>query len=59
MTLALIVDFIAVATEEGGGFLLDCPKALAGTLVDKLTFYRLRAKVTIEDMSATLGVMAV
>ncbi len=57
----IVVDFIAVeaAPEDGGGFFLDCPKALAGALVDKLTFYRLRAKVTIEDLSAALGVMAV
>jgi hypothetical protein len=57
----IVVDFIAVeaAPEDGGGFLLDCPKALADTLVDKLTFYRLRAKVTIEDLSDALGVMAV
>ena len=57
----IVVDFIAVeaAPEDGGGFFLDCPKALASTLKDKLTFYRLRAKVTIEDLSDALGVMAV
>ncbi len=57
----IVVDFIAVEAtpEDGGGFFLDCPKALADALVDKLTFYRLRAKVTIEDLSAALGVMAV
>ena len=34
----IIVDFmIAEApTEDGGGFFLDCPRALAGTLVEKL-----------------------
>ena len=57
----IVVDFITVeaAPEDGGGFFLDCPKALAATLVEKLTFYRLRAKVTIEDLSEALGVMAV
>jgi hypothetical protein len=57
----IVVDFIAVAAapEDGGGFFLDCPKALAATLVEKLTFYRLRAKVGIEDLSQALGVMAV
>ena len=57
----IVADFIVFeATEEdGGGFLIDCPRALAGTLVDKLTFYKLRAKVQIEDLSAALGVMAV
>ena len=57
----IIVDFIIVeaTAEDGGGFFLDCPRALAETLVEKLKFYRLRAKVAIDDMSDTLGVMAV
>jgi tRNA-modifying protein YgfZ len=55
----IIVDFmIAEApTEDGGGFFLDCPRALAGTLVEKLNFYKLRAKVICEDLSEILGVM--
>ena len=57
----IIVDFIAAEAEpeDGGGFFLDCPRALAGALVEKLNFYKLRAKVTAEDVSAALGVMAV
>ena len=57
----IIVDFIVVeaAPADGGGFLLDCPRALAPALVDKLNFYKLRAKVTVEDLSQALGVMAV
>ena len=57
----IIVDFmIAEApTEDGGGFFLDCPRALAGTLVEKLNFYKLRAKVICEDLSEILGVMVV
>jgi tRNA-modifying protein YgfZ len=57
----IIVDFIVTEAEDedGGGFFLDCPKALAGMLVDKLTFYKLRAKLTVEDLSPALGVMAV
>jgi folate-binding protein YgfZ len=57
----IIVDFIVTEAEaaDGGGFFLDCPRALAGTLVEKLTFYRLRAKIGIEDLSDTLGVMAI
>ena len=57
----IIVDFIAAEAEldDGGGFFLDCPRALAGVLVEKLNFYKLRAKVTAEDVSAALGVMAV
>jgi folate-binding protein YgfZ len=56
----IIADFIVfeASEEDGGGFLLDCPRALAGTLADKLNFYKLRAKVAVQDLSATLGVMA-
>jgi len=57
----IVVDFLAVeaAAEDGGGIFLDCPRALAGALVEKLTFYKLRAKVSIEDLSEALTVMAV
>jgi folate-binding Fe-S cluster repair protein YgfZ len=36
----IIVDFIVVEAlpEDGSGFLLDCPKVLAQTQVEKLTF---------------------
>ena len=57
----IIADFIIAEAEaaDGGGFFLDCPRALAQTLVQKLTLYRLRARITIEDLSDTLAVMAV
>jgi tRNA-modifying protein YgfZ len=57
----IIVDFIIAEApaEDGGGFFLDCPRALALTLVEKLNFYKLRAKVICEDLSEVLGVMAV
>jgi tRNA-modifying protein YgfZ len=57
----IIADFIIAEApaEDGGGFFLDIPKALAGTLVEKLNFYKLRAKVICEDLSEVLGVMAV
>ena len=56
----IIVDFIAAeaSAEDGGGFFLDCPRALAIALRDKLNFYKLRAKVMVEDLSEVLGVMA-
>ena len=44
--------------QDGGGFFLDCPKALAQDFMRKLNFYKLRAKVIVEDLSETLGVMA-
>ena len=57
----IIGDFLVAeaAPADGGGFFLDVPKALARTLVDKLNFYKLRAKVMVEDLSEVLGVMAV
>jgi len=57
----IIVDFIVAEApaEDGGGFFLDCPRALAAALVEKLNFYKLRAKVVCEDLSEALGVMAV
>src|SRR5579872_5344030 len=56
----ITVDFLITEAPagQGGGFLIDCPKALAQTLADKLTFYRLRAKVSVENLSASLGVLA-
>jgi folate-binding protein YgfZ len=57
----IVIDFFVFeATEDdGGGFLIDCPRALAPALAEKLGFYKLRAKVQIDDLSAALGVMAV
>jgi len=57
----IIVDCIVAEApaEDGGGFFLDCPRALALDLVQKLNFYKLRAKVVCEDLSETLGVMAI
>ena len=57
----IIVDFIIAEAPaaDGGGFFLDVPKALAGTLVERLNFYKLRAKVICEDLSEVLGVMAI
>jgi folate-binding protein YgfZ len=57
----ITADFLITEAPSGhgGGFLIDCPKALAQSLTDKLTFYRLRAKVGIENLSDGLGVLAV
>ena len=57
----IIVDCIVAeaSAAEGGGFFLDCPRALAGLLVEKLNFYKLRAKAICEDLSEVLGVLAV
>jgi folate-binding protein YgfZ len=57
----IIADFIVIEGPAmgGGGFFLDIPRALAATLVEKFNLYKLRAKVTIEDLSETFAVLAV
>ncbi|MGY3037869.1 folate-binding protein YgfZ [Bradyrhizobium sp. USDA 4354] len=56
----IVVDFLITEAPagHGGGFLIDCPKALADTLATKLKFYKLRAKVTVDNLSGDLGVLA-
>jgi tRNA-modifying protein YgfZ len=55
----ITVDFLITEAPpgEGGGFLIDCPRALAQGLADKLGFYKLRAKVAVENLSDRLGVL--
>lgn len=57
----IIADFFAVqaSAADGGGIFLDAPRALIEPLRDRLNFYKLRAKITVEDLSSALGVMAV
>src|SRR5260370_41198069 len=56
----IVVDFLITEAPagHGGGFLIDCPRALAQALADKLGFYKLRAKVDIETLSDGIGVLA-
>lgn len=56
----IIVDFLITEAPagHGGGFLLDLPRALAQSLTDKLNFYKLRAKVAVENLSDGMGVLA-
>jgi len=56
----IIADFLIAEAPagQGGGVLIDCPRALAGELAKKLGFYKLRAKVTVENLSDSLGVIA-
>jgi tRNA-modifying protein YgfZ len=56
----ITVDFLITeaSSGHGGGFLIDCPRPLAQALADKLRFYRLRAKIEIENLSDSLGVLA-
>ena len=55
----LMFDFLVLREAgETAAFLLDCPLDQAAALAKRLGFYRLRAKVNIEDASADLGVAA-
>jgi folate-binding protein YgfZ len=56
----IIVDFLITEAPsgDGGGLLIDCPRPLAQALADKLGFYRLRAKVVVENLTDNLGVLA-
>ena len=55
----IIADFIVTEAPaaSGGRLYLDAPRELATSLVEKLNLYKLRAKVLVEDLSQTLGVL--
>jgi folate-binding protein YgfZ len=38
--------------------MVDCPRALTSRLVERLNFYKLRAKAHVEDVSDQIGVLA-
>src|SRR6476619_299225 len=54
----ITTDFLITEASagHGGGFLLDVP--LAQALAAKLGFYKLRAKVAVENLTENLGVLA-
>jgi len=56
----ITADFLITEAPagHGGGFLIDAPRALAQGLADKLGFYKLRAKVAVENLTDSLGVLA-
>ncbi|MGV8998305.1 MAG: YgfZ/GcvT domain-containing protein [Parvibaculaceae bacterium] len=53
-----LFDFFINKDPSGDALLLDCDGARAGDLAKRLNFYKLRANVTIEDLSGSLKVMA-
>jgi len=53
----ILFDFFVLNT--GGAFIIDCAASLAAELQKRLTFYRLRAKVDIADITAQCRVAAV
>jgi folate-binding protein YgfZ len=56
----IIADFIVAeaSAKDGGGFFLDAPRVRCAALLERLNVYKLRAKVVVEDLSETLGVLA-
>lgn len=57
----ILFDFFLVRVEDGSAdasFLIDCASAHAADLAKRLTFYRLRAAVEVENLSETHGVIA-
>jgi folate-binding protein YgfZ len=52
----IVVDCIVAGGADG--LYLDCPRAQVAGLIEKLKFYKLRAKATIEDLSGALVVLA-
>ncbi len=56
----IMFDFLVFQGPEeiGGGYYLDTFKVFIPDLAKRLTFYKLRAKVVIEDMSEAMAVVA-
>lgn len=52
----ILFDFFLA--QHGDAIWIDCAAAMAADLTKRLTFYKLRAAVDIENMSGTLGVAA-
>lgn len=53
----ILFDFFIYA--EADGFILDCVEPLAADLLKRLTMYRLRAKITLENLTGQLHIQAV
>jgi folate-binding protein YgfZ len=56
----LLFDFFVIPLPSGAaeGFYFDCVKAQSADLAKRINFHKMRAKVVIEDLSASLGVAA-
>ncbi|WP_346910478.1 hypothetical protein [uncultured Roseibium sp.] len=52
----ILFDFLIL--KDGDSYLLDTPDETLADLAKRLTFYKLRSKVDVEDASADLGVFA-
>jgi tRNA-modifying protein YgfZ len=56
----ILFDFLLAEApaDAGGGYLIDVLKPYAADLAKRLAFYKLRAKVVVEDRSDALAVVA-
>lgn len=56
----LLFDFFIVPLPEGAasGYYFDCAKEQTAELLKRVNFHKMRAKITLEDVSDTLGVAA-
>jgi tRNA-modifying protein YgfZ len=54
----IAVDGIVAQGPSADALWVDCPRALTSRLVERLNFYKLRAKAHIEDVSEQIGVLA-
>ncbi|HXW28820.1 MAG TPA: folate-binding protein [Xanthobacteraceae bacterium] len=55
----IAVDGFVAQGTHADALLVDCPRALTSRLVERLNFYKLRAKAHVEDVSDQIGVLAV
>jgi tRNA-modifying protein YgfZ len=54
----IAVDGFVAQGPSDDTLMIDCPRALTARLVERLNFYKLRAKAQIEDVSDQIGVLA-
>lgn len=57
----LLFDFFVIPLPQGAtaGFLIDCVRDQSRALAQRLNLHKMRAKITIDDQSETLGVGAI
>jgi tRNA-modifying protein YgfZ len=54
----IAVDGFVAQGSSADALMVDCPRALTSRLVERLNFYKLRAKAHVEDISDQIGVLA-
>jgi tRNA-modifying protein YgfZ len=54
----IAVDGFVAQGSSADALMVDCPRALASRWIERLNFYKLRAKAQIEDVSDQIGVLA-